>query len=78
MSIVRKSATSDVYIFEHVDGHLVCCGCELGDRLNNFECPASEPWKMGWHLVDHVAAGHRVPVEVFATLAEEHQRLVEG
>lgn len=64
MSYVRfGSDGSDVYVFDHVAGHIECCYCSLLPRDNGergfFECNTSE--EMIAHLNEHIQAGHCVP-----------------
>lgn len=56
MAYARFSDTSDVYVFAHVNLHLQCCGCLLGDEWDFDSTQA-----MVEHLAQHRAAGHQVP-----------------
>lgn len=77
MSYVRFGEDdSDVYVFEHVAGGLLCCGCSLGEFP-----PGSSPWtdvdRFIGHLREHIAAGDVVPDQVIPDVearAELHLR----
>lgn len=59
MSFERFSS-SDVYIFEHVDGFIECCGCSLakvGDSGVFGFTNLKTPREALAHLDDHEAAG---------------------
>jgi hypothetical protein len=59
MSFARFSATSDVYVFAHVDDYVNCCGCALeGDSQLH------SPEEVVEHLQKHVEAGHKVPADL--------------
>lgn len=50
---------SDVYVYEHVDGGIVCCMCDLASGPFDKFVTADDAG-MRAHLRDHVAAGHHV------------------
>ena len=51
---------SDVYVYEHANGHIHCCACALIDEDPG--CwETTDPAAMCGHLADHVAAYHEVP-----------------
>ncbi len=57
---------SDVYVFEHEFGGIVCCGCifhpnEAYPRFGTYS-------GMIAHLKEHIKAGHTVPDHVIPTL----------
>lgn len=68
MSIVRWSKDSDLYIFEHVNGHIECCGCCLEDK--NVQTTSID--EMVGHVEKHLEAGHLVPEWVIPALREYH------
>ena len=47
---------SDVYVFDHVDGGIECCGCRFGDTTR-----FGTPEEAITHLGLHRRAGHFVP-----------------
>lgn len=57
---------SDVYVYEHVDGGITCCGCELKGEQSWFYTYS----EMIAHLEKHIKAGHVVPVHVIPALRE--------
>lgn len=58
---------SYVYLFEHVDGGLECCGCALSPVSVRF----TDVVEFCRHLDEHTAAGHTVPDHVIpAVLAD--------
>lgn len=65
MSYVRWSEQSDVYVFL-ADGHLECCGCDLGDEWAFYSTD-----DMLAHLRAHQAAGHTVPQYAFDGLGAD-------
>jgi hypothetical protein len=86
MSYTRfRRGASDVYVFEHVLGVLVCEMCLLQKTCPDpygGECPVSaRAWcarrrsSMLAHLRRHRRAGHLVPDEVFGLLAEEQRTI---
>lgn len=67
MSYCRFGGDSDVYVYPTDDG-AECCACLLEDGDTAFyETSAG----MLGHLVDHIAAGHKVPAEALQRLIEE-------
>ena len=70
---------SQVYIYEHVNGYIECCGCFLGEkgeeegryfrRSQNFSTGA----EAAKHIIDHLEAGHVVP-EAWAVIEEVFNR----
>jgi hypothetical protein len=75
MSYARMSGDSDVYIFEHADGFIQCCGCSITE-------PEDYEW-VGYanlntarealaHLDEHVALGYKVPQRTFERIREAH------
>lgn len=75
MSYVRWSEESDVYVFPDVSGGITCCGCPLqsGGGLNVLTQD-----DMMVHLIDHLVAGHKVPLYVFERLYNELVARVEA
>lgn len=78
MSYARMSDDSDVYIFEHANGFIQCCGCSITE-------PEDHEW-FGFanlntarealaHLDEHVALGHKVPQRAFERIREKHENL---
>lgn len=70
---------SDVYVYQHIKGPMVCCGCLLAR-----EPDAPTPWPdfhattvadMLEHLAQHRDAGHRVPRFVDDRLKEERAEI---
>lgn len=59
MSYCRKSFCG-LYIFDHVDGHIECCMCDLAPgAFDVFK--ARTPEEMIAHVKEHREAGHDVP-----------------
>ena len=61
MSFERFSS-SDVYIFEHANGFIQCCGCQLADDIDSDEWLLSlpTPREALKHLDAHEQAGHDI------------------
>jgi|688.fasta_scaffold52467_16 hypothetical protein len=64
MSFERFS-TSDIYMFEHVDGFIECCGCWLSGlglsiEADDFFASFSTPRNALAHLDKHEQAGHDI------------------
>ena len=60
---------SQVYVYEHYNGYVQCCGCALGGRSQNFATGA----EAAKHLIDHLEAGHVVP-DAWALIEEVFNR----
>jgi hypothetical protein len=58
VAYVRWSAESFLYIYEHIDGGIECCGCPFGAG-GCYRAPDGPA--MADHVRAHVAAGHDVP-----------------
>jgi len=67
MSYCRFGEDSDVYVFEHVDGGWMCCGCWLDGRSTTTKTRGG----MLAHLRKHRLAGHQVPKDAVSRLREE-------
>jgi hypothetical protein len=71
MSYVRFGENdSSVYVYEHVDGWIECCGCSLSNECGKF-------YKSGAcvaHLRRHIEAGDHVPDYVFDLVTTRPQR----
>lgn len=63
---------SDVYIY-YSDGGWMCCGCKL-----NGEWVLGDDENVVPHLIEHVNAGHTVPVHAFEEFGEKHPREEEA
>jgi hypothetical protein len=62
----------DVYVYNHVAGHIECCMCSLSPGESGAgDYKASTPGQMAEHLLQHRAAGHTVPEHVLEALADE-------
>lgn len=60
MSFERFSS-SDVYIFEHVNGFIECCGCLFSDWDDSEPFPQLKtPREALTHLYKHIDAGHDI------------------
>jgi len=59
MSVVRKSSTSDVYIFEFDDNKWECSACEL--RTTNEFVILYSTEEVIAHMDKHREVGHKVP-----------------
>ena len=60
---------SDVYVFEHVAGHIACCACIMADEAwTSVECPT--PRAALQHLDEHEALGHDVQIARANIIAE--------
>ncbi len=67
MSYCRFARDSDVYVFESELG-IECCRCRLlGGRWFRVQGPA----EIIAHLLEHRAAGHKVPESALDELREE-------
>ena len=68
---------SQVYIFEHVNGYIECCGCFLGEREHGMGFGRSQNFSTGAeaakHIIDHLQAGHVVP-DAWALMEELYNR----
>lgn len=77
MSYVRRSATSDVYVYPHVGGFLVCNNCALqpDDDDPAYDYTTPEPDAMNDHLWRHAWAGHKVPDirEIYAEMKADYE-----
>lgn len=76
MSYIRFGVDSDIYIFDHVNGMVSCCGCFLNRPAgetkgfgNSFYTDTLA--EMIEHVKEHIAAGHDVPDYVIPLLEEE-------
>lgn len=78
MSYARFSATSDVYVYEHVGGFIECCGCGLTepDEYEDFGFfHAKTPREMLIHLDEHKKIGDQVPERCYAAIITEYEDL---
>lgn len=64
MSLIRFAHDSDVYMYEHVDGFIVCQACKLGGSEK--QCKNTYPGRRfdtysaaRDHLIEHFKAGHK-------------------
>lgn len=64
MSYARFSDTSNVYIFSHEDGGIVCCGCWLTLRGGGVTFRHFNFESLVEHLQEHIALGHLVPEDL--------------
>jgi hypothetical protein len=71
MSYIRfGEEDSSVYVYEHVNGWIDCCGCSILPDCGKFytsEAAAA-------HLREHLAAGDHVPDSVFDDVKYRPQR----
>jgi hypothetical protein len=78
MSYARMSDDSDVYIFEHAEGFIQCCGCSIIEP-DDYEIVGFANLNTARealaHLDAHVALGHKVPQKAFERIREEHENL---
>lgn len=65
MAICRFGPKCDVFLSNADDGRIECIACSLNDRETH---RALDNKAMIEHLEEHVAAGHKVPAEVFEAL----------
>lgn len=68
MSYARFAHDSDAYVFRHVDGHLLCCSCEI-EPSGKYE--TRRTGDMIVHLGKHRQAGHLVPTSTIDALNAE-------
>jgi len=66
---------SDLYVFHHVDGYLICFCCEWSSESPEPDDPSmgwvtTEPAAMAAHLRRHVEAGHAVPERAVRRMAD--------
>lgn len=78
MSYARFSDDSDVYIFEHANGFIQCCGCLITEA----EPPewagfynAQTAREMIHHIYQHMSIGHKVPDRCLERINKEHPDL---
>ena len=72
MSWVRWGNDSELYIFETVSGKIQCCGCPF-DWPRSFEASSLE--EIVSHILEHTAAGHRVPKDLINSITRgENER----
>lgn len=78
MSFVRLGQdSSQVYIFDHVDGYVVCCFCAFtpwdadAERIARPDFHTTDLDAMLAHIAEHRAAGHVVPDWVDQRLRDE-------
>lgn len=78
MSYARMSDSSDVYIFEHANGFIQCCGCSITEpedyEIVGFANLNTAREALA-HLDEHVALGHKVPQKAFERIRKEHENL---
>ncbi len=60
------SDDSDVYMFPHVEGYILCAGCDIGES-QVFDTPKQALL----HLVKHLERGDKVPTRALKRLLEE-------
>lgn len=81
MAYARFASNSDVYVFQHVDGGLCCCGCELtrhdGEAWGR-SVMMPDARSMLAHLGEHVRAGHLVPKYALDRLGDEADERTSG
>lgn len=65
MAICRFGPNSDVFLSYADDGQVECIACRLNARATH---RTTDKAAMVDHLEDHLAAGHKVPPDVFADL----------
>ena len=68
MSYVRRSESSDVYLFHHVNGYITCCGCTI---LHSEWPKFYKRSRAIRHLNYHIKLGDKVPQKAFDRLQEE-------
>jgi hypothetical protein len=64
MSLIRFGPQSDVYMYEHVDGFIVCQSCKLGgsEQFDAGTYPGRQFFTYSAakaHLIEHYKAGHK-------------------
>jgi len=67
MSYTRFGDDSDVYVFWN-GNFMVCCACSL---LGNIESAFLTPTGMLGHLMEHIDAGDKVPVDVIPAIEND-------
>jgi hypothetical protein len=74
---VCRWGDGDLYIYEDLQGQLVCCACKLltqpGPKRDGVSFACSTPEEMIIHVEEHQAAGHDVQKHVIETLRKEAQ-----
>lgn len=78
MSYARFSDDSDVYIYEHANGFIECCGCLITE-------PEPPEWagfykantarEILHHIYAHLSLGHKVPERCIKRIEDEHPDL---
>lgn len=66
MAYCRFSDESDVYMYHHVDGYIVCCMCSLGIVVHIETRKDAHN-----HLMLHKERGDKVPKEALEKLQDE-------
>lgn len=66
MSYCRFGRNSDVYMYEHVDGFIECCACNIGEPQT-----FNTPRQAIMHLFEHLGRGDKVPMYAYKQLIEE-------
>lgn len=64
-------ASSDVYVFMHVEGWLECSMCALGHGQESESYRAGNTKTMMNHLNKHELSGHHVPTQVYELLLKD-------
>lgn len=62
---------ADAYIYQDIEGGLVCCGCNLRGSDSEFTFIATGPLEMLKHVFDHRMANDYIPESVDSRLIEE-------
>lgn len=62
---------SHVYVYDDTGGRITCCACRLDAGKSNFNAQTED--EMVAHLAQHVAAGHHVPMSLYAATASDDQ-----
>ena len=71
MSYCRLSGDSDVYVYQSVEGGIVCCFCRLSENSPAHSPRFENAEEMLKHLARHIAKGHAVPTYAIERLQAE-------
>ncbi len=72
MSYCRLSDPgSDLYVYDCVDGYLICAGCDFAGKGWAGSFTTTSRGEMVEHMLEHRKAGHGVPEYALERLREE-------
>ncbi len=71
MSYCRMGQDSDVYMYPHINGYIVCVNCKLSERPYDDEMQFKTQKQAIAHLEHHIASGNKVPKYAIEILKKE-------